>query len=126
MSKEVITTNEKGGMKAHTGKLRYGLLKYLYGVVDLIVGVLTFGAQKYDDHNWRDVGKEYYIDAGGRHVSKWMQGERNDKDSGIHHLAHAITNYMFVLWHELKEELSPKEKEVKKPSLWQKIKTIFK
>lgn len=99
-----ISVNEKGGMKQHKGKLRYELLKPLYKVLDEIVGVLTYGSTKYSDHNWQKVAKEYYEGAAGRHVSKYNQGKRIDVgESERHHLSCAIVDYMFVLWHDMKE-----------------------
>jgi len=52
--------------------------------------VLTHGAKKYGDHNWRK-GMEWtrLIGAALRHIFAWMRGEDMDKESGLPHLAHA-------------------------------------
>ena len=83
------------GKKYDTGKLRYDLLDY--SILDEMVRVLTFGAEKYGANNWQGVQKERYQAALGRHYSKYMQGEQNDPESGIHHLAHCMINCLFIM-----------------------------
>jgi dATP/dGTP diphosphohydrolase, N-terminal len=50
------------------------------------------GAAKYGKYNWRDkrVIASIYVDALFRHVMGWFEGEETAKDSGVHHLGHAI------------------------------------
>lgn len=50
------------------------------------------GALKYGLWNWRDTGvrSSVYIAAALRHIQKWNNGEEFDKDSGVHHLGHAL------------------------------------
>ena len=66
------------------------------------VKVLTFGATKYARDNWKfvDDSKRGYFDALQRHVWAWRQGEILDKESGIHHLAHAMCCLMFLYEHD--------------------------
>ncbi len=63
-----------------------------------VVQVLSFGAQKYEAHSWRQVenGLERYTDALYRHLNAYASGEVNDTESGLPHLAHALTNLMFI------------------------------
>jgi hypothetical protein len=67
------------------------------------VDVLTFGAMKYTANGWRKVvgWRWRYTRAGLGHVIKYMRGERNDAETGKHHLAHALCCFYFVLEHEL-------------------------
>ncbi|KKL55932.1 hypothetical protein LCGC14_2250470 [marine sediment metagenome] len=53
---------------------------------------LLDGALKYGRSNWRAVGirASIYYDAVDRHMSAWFEGEDNDPDSGLPHLAHAL------------------------------------
>lgn len=53
---------------------------------------LLDGAGKYGRANWRAVGVRAttYIDALGRHVAAWAEGEDTDPQSGLPHLAHAL------------------------------------
>lgn len=55
--------------------------------------VKLHGDLKYGRYNWRDAGVRHsvYYDALMRHVMAWWEGEDVDPDSGVHHLAHAIT-----------------------------------
>lgn len=50
------------------------------------------GADKYGAYNWRakQVQADIYVDAALRHLSAWFEGEEVAKDSGVHHLGHAI------------------------------------
>jgi hypothetical protein len=53
---------------------------------------LLDGALKYGRGNWRHIGVKasIYVDALFRHTTKWFEGEDNDTDSGLPHLAHAL------------------------------------
>lgn len=61
--------------------------------------VLTHGAKKYDDFNWRK-GLKYrrLLAATLRHLFAFQQGEDNDGETGLSHLAHAMCEIMFLLW----------------------------
>ena len=89
-----------GGRKFDGGKLEYGLLPP--HALREVVKVLTFGAQKYERDNWQKVpdSKRRYFDALQRHVWAWKEGEQNDPESGIHHLAHAMCCLMFLYEHD--------------------------
>lgn len=51
--------------------------------------VLAFGAQKYDAHNWRKGMRWSRLgDAAMRHLLAWLDGEDNDPETGLPHLAH--------------------------------------
>lgn len=53
--------------------------------------VMALGAKKYGEHNWRvtDVRASVYIVAARRHLLQWFDGQDNDPESGVSHLAHA-------------------------------------
>ena len=55
--------------------------------------VKLHGDLKYGRYNWREAGvrASVYYDAAFRHLAAWYEGEDDDPDSGISHLAHAIT-----------------------------------
>lgn len=94
-------TDKPVGRKFDGGKLEYGLLPP-YALKE-VVKVLTFGAQKYERDNWQKVpdSKRRYFDALQRHVWAWKEGEQNDPESGIHHLAHAMCCLMFLYEHDI-------------------------
>lgn len=60
--------------------------------------VLTFGAKKYGDHNWRGgIVFSRLIGACFRHLYAYLSGERKDPETGLSHLAHAMACIMFML-----------------------------
>lgn len=60
--------------------------------------VLTFGAQKYSEDNWRKVDDpSRYVDAAMRHINDYRTGKWSDDESGLHHLAHAMCCLAFVV-----------------------------
>jgi len=92
------TAKPPRGVKYDTGKRRYDLLPWEQ--IDEVVDVLTFGAAKYADDNWKivpDKTKRYKA-ALGRHISAYMQGEQLDKEDGKSHLAHAVCCAIFLMW----------------------------
>lgn len=85
------------GTKYDGAKLRYDLLPM--GPLDQVVKVLTYGALKYAPDNWQQVpdAKNRYYAAAMRHLSAWKQGEANDSESDVSHLAHAACCMLFLL-----------------------------
>ncbi len=64
--------------------------------------VMTFGARKYEAHNWRKGFKwSRLLGASLRHIFAYMSGENTDPESGLSHLAHAGCCIMFLLEHEI-------------------------
>ncbi len=61
--------------------------------------VLTFGAAKYDEHNWKKLDnlQNRYSGAALRHIFSHIDGEEYDDETGLDHLAHAICCLMFKL-----------------------------
>lgn len=91
----------KNGVKYDQEKPDYSLLPPKS--LDLTVQCLTFGASKYDRHNWAKVQDAdiRYFAAAMRHLWAHFRGEINDDESGLPHLAHALCCIFFLL--ELKQ-----------------------
>lgn len=91
------------GMKFDDGKLRHDLLP-LYPVHE-VIRVLMYGAQKYNDHNWKEVDelRSRYYNASKRHIDAWWDGELHDPETGLHHLAHAVCSLVFLMQAEEEE-----------------------
>lgn len=53
--------------------------------------VMRLGAEKYGPCNWRHtkVRASIYVAAARRHIAQWLDGEDDDPESGVSHLAHA-------------------------------------
>ena len=83
------------GIKYDQEKPDYSLLPF--GAMDEVVKVLTYGAKKYDRHNWQYVEEERYQAATMRHFSAYMQDEQLDPETNIHHLAHMACSILFLL-----------------------------
>ena len=87
------------GKKFDEGKVRVDLLptESLFAVAE----VLTFGASKYGEHNWRKgMAWSRLYAAAQRHMMKWNAGETHDEESGKNHLAHACVNLLMLLSYE--------------------------
>jgi len=88
MTPETKDTNPKAAVA--DGKLPL----HLWPTTATALGCLAFldGALKYGRSNWRVAGvrASTYVDAAKRHLDKWFEGEENDIDSELPHLAHAL------------------------------------
>lgn len=95
------------GSKYDTDKPDWSLVQWR--ALDKYVRVLTFGAAKYDRDNWQKVPnlRHRYLAAALRHVAAYATGESKDKESGEHHLAHAICCLAFMLEDILTNEKEP-------------------
>ena len=85
------------GVKYDQEKLRWDLLPLK--PIQEVVSVLTYGAGKYDDENWKKVDNQRsrYYAAAMRHITAWWLGEQQDPESKHHHLAHAICCLIFLM-----------------------------
>lgn len=87
-----------GGVKFDSEKNRWDLVDFDF--MDQCVAVLTHGAKKYAPNNWKLVERWRYLGALMRHVSAYYNGEANDQETGLSHLAHAFCNLMFLFGHD--------------------------
>ena len=88
------------GVKFDAQKTRPGLLiMSLAEAVNEVSKVLTYGAAKYDDDNWRKVpnGVTRYTDALLRHLLAEAMGEEYDPESELLHAAHTAANALIRL-----------------------------
>ena len=74
-------------------------------MIEGIGEILTFGATKYEKHNWRK-GLPYdkVYGAMKRHLSKWHKGIVNDEETGKPHLWHAGCCLCFLITYEAHPE----------------------
>lgn len=75
-------------------------------ILDEYVRVLTYGVRKYTAHNWRfvDQPRRRYFAAALRHLFAWWRGQRNDPETGLHHLAHCMCCIAFLAEPELEKD----------------------
>jgi hypothetical protein len=85
------------GRKYDLGKARMGLLPW--GALHEVAKVLTFGGAKYASNNWQNVEsfQARYEDALLRHYVESRRGRIHDQESGLHVLAHAACDLLFLL-----------------------------
>ena len=96
------------GLKYDSEKPRYDLL--LTGLplsLEEVTQVLTIGAKKYADNNWRrvDHAETRYMAAAMRHEVAHVQGENRDPGTDRYHLAHKICCDLFRLELLMQEEV---------------------
>jgi len=87
--------------KFDSDKIRMSLVPPI--VYKAIATVMTFGANKYGDHNWKQCSQEdlwRYRDAMERHWFAYRDGEYLDPESKKPHLYHVATNAAFLIYLE--------------------------
>lgn len=66
--------------------------------IEIVGYVLRHGAVEYPEGNWKLCEQpERYVAAMLRHVMKHQKGDFTDKQSGLLHLAHAVTSGLIAL-----------------------------
>lgn len=95
-STETILGRLAQGTKHDQGKAPLSLIPRAALVAE--AQVLAFGKQKYDAWNWAK-GMEWsrLLDAALRHITAYADGENNDVESSLNHLAHARCCLGFLL-----------------------------
>ena len=90
-------SNSEYGLHKDEGKTRWDLMPW--ECLDEIAQVFTFGCTKYAERNWENgIHTGRLIGSAFRHIYEWLMGRDTDKESGIHHLAHAAWNIMAIRW----------------------------
>ena len=94
---KAIHASDNSGVKYDNDKPQWSLMPWT--ALKEVVDVLTYGAKKYAPDNWKKVpnARQRYIDAGFRHFTAYAGGEKNDSETGISHLAHAMCCMLFLL-----------------------------
>jgi hypothetical protein len=87
------------GVKLDEGKTRWDL--WSPDALEATANVLEFGARKYEEHNWAK-GLKYsrVFRALLGHLWDFWRGRKNDEETGLPHLAHAMCCLMFLLHYE--------------------------
>jgi hypothetical protein len=84
------------GLKYDSDKIRLDLLPIR--PLEEIGRVLTYGAVKYSERNWeKGFSWSRPYAAALRHLFAFWNGETHDKETGLHHLAHAACCVIFLL-----------------------------
>ena len=93
---EVRVVNEKtGGMKGSKAVKIHALP---YSAFSALGAVYSFGSEKYADYNFRKgYAWSLSFDALMRHAFAFWNGEDNDPESGLPHMAHVMWNAATLL-----------------------------
>ena len=109
--KEYFKSVGKDPQRKNSGKLRWSLLplSLLKGVVE----VLEMGAEKYTPEGWKDMKTADMAceDSFKRHMIAMEEGEMYDKESGLLHINHMITNLIMMKYHLMKLGFTDKKEE---------------
>ena len=100
MSNSDQTKTKEVGTKHDQDKPKFSLIPQR--ALEFVARVLTFGANKYGTRNWvntEDLSARY-TDAALRHINAYLRGQKNDQETGLPHLSHAVASLMFVIEHE--------------------------
>lgn len=63
-----------------------------------VAKVYGHGSVKYAPHNWtKGYPWTWSVSALGRHLSKWIMGQRTDPHSGLSHLAHCVFHLLTLM-----------------------------
>jgi len=95
------------GIKNDSDKRQWWYIFPLWEFIEEVVDVLQYGDIKYpaeDGSNWMrlDQPQRRFQSALTRHLSLYLQGEKIDQETGKSHLAHLITNALFLMWFDKK------------------------
>ena len=99
-------------MTAANPKDRYGIAKPGLSTIPpapmfMLGQVMNLGRRKYGLMNWRstEVLASVYYDAALRHLMAWYDGQDDDPESGMSHLAHVMACMTVLLDAELHKRL---------------------
>ena len=82
------------GLRYNEGKLKWSLVNF--EALEPMIRVLEFGAIKYAPKNWmKGLKRSEILESTQRHLAALMDGEENDKETGLSHVGHIQCNTMF-------------------------------
>lgn len=85
------------GDKFNSGKPRMSLIPGV--AMRAVAMVYNYGEKKYAAWNWsKGLTFSELIDATERHISYFKDGENLDRESNLHHLAHAVFGLLCILY----------------------------
>lgn len=80
-------------LRYNEGKPKWSLIHWASLIP--LVRVMEYGSSKYAKDNWKlGLKQDEILESLSRHLFALMDGESNDKESGIHHIGHILANAM--------------------------------
>lgn len=90
-----MNQQESSGLRFNEGKARYDLLPKF--AISQMAAVMTYGANKYAPRNWeKGMSWSKVTSSLSRHLAAIELGEDYDKETGLLHAAHVMTNAAFL------------------------------
>lgn len=87
-------------MRFNQGKPQLSYILSAGYAIEGAAAVMENGAKKYARDNWKkSFPKEQLIDSMVRHLTKFMNGEELDDESGLPHVDHVLCNALFLAYH---------------------------
>jgi len=118
---------EATGIKNDSDKRQWWYMDSFWPDLEEVVEVLEIGDTKYpaeDGSNWKrlDNPQKRFNDALFRHMKEYRTGNKIDSETGKSHLAHLITNALFLMYFDRQQEDSKTvdQKVLKKYLKWSK------
>ena len=99
-------------MRHNQGKPQLSYLLDFPSATEAFAKVCEMGAKKYARDNWKK-GRKYRdtIDSLLRHLTKYANGEDNDAESGLPHMAHVMWNAAALLEYQVRHpEMDDRDK----------------
>lgn len=101
-----ISEQDSGFIKHDNGKNRLELIEPEF--IEGIGKIVTFGAAKYQPHNWKKASspedRDRIFGALLRHLLAYHKGDHIDDETGESHLYHAACNLMFLDYFDRQDE----------------------
>ena len=90
------------GNRMNVGKPPWHLLPW--DAVEEVVRVIDFGAKKYNPRGWEEKPLSWVETCASmtRHTVRFLFGEDRDPETGLHHMAHAACNALFLVAYSLR------------------------
>lgn len=86
-------------LRYNEGKPKLGYILQFPTVMQALARILEYGAEKYEDLNWKKGGKpdEEFLDSAMRHLFKFVDTGMYDQESGCNHVVQAIWNLAVLI-----------------------------
>jgi len=110
MTKQEQTMPSQKALRYNEGKLDWTLLDFKS--LEPLVETMMYGSGKYEPFNWQKPCDDprQHLQSAMRHLTAIIDGEEYDKESGIRHIGHLMSNAMMFAYHTPMPNKNPLDK----------------